>query len=637
MPRDVDTVTNAPAAGSAPATSAAGSSALVEARGGPAPKPGTLTRLFFDAVEKFDRPDALRFKAAGSFHSISHRQVAERVQHAALGLQELGMRRGDRIAVLSENRPEWAVADFACLAAGITDVPIYPTLPAEQLVHPLVDSESRAIFVSDAGQAAKIASVRDRLPALELVIGFDEPKAPGVDLTMAEVERRGAAVATEERLASYRKEALAARPDDLATLIYTSGTTGLPKGVMLTHDNFHSNVMAASCAVPFEGRDTALSFLPLSHVFERMAGHYLMWYTGTCIAYAESIETVPQDLTLVKPTLVLSVPRLYEKMYARVLESALAGGAVKKQIFFWARRVGDRWANEQLAGRKPGALLDAQYRLAQRLVFSKLQERTGGKLRYFVSGGAPLAPEINKFFYAAGLVILEGYGLTETSPVIAVNTPEHFRIGTVGRPVNGVEVRIAADGEILTRGPHVMKGYLNRPDATAEVIDADGWLHTGDIGVLDDGFLRITDRKKDMIVTAGGKNIAPQPIENLLKTNKYVSQAVMIGDRRKFPSVLIVPNFEQLDKWARYKKLAWSDHAQLLARPEVQAKMEQQVQKSLEGLARFEMPKKIALLEHDFSVERGELTPTLKVKRRVIDQQFKALIDSLYADDTRPE
>jgi long-chain acyl-CoA synthetase len=317
-------------------------------------------------------------------------------------------------------------------------------------------------------------------------------------------------------------------------------------------------------------------------------------------------------------------------MYARVLENALAGGAVKKRIFFWARAVADRWANERLAGRQPGGFLGLQYGLAQKLVFSKLQARTGGRLRFFVSGGAPLAPEINKFFYAAGLTILEGYGLTETSPVIGVNTPENFRIGTIGKPIDGVEVKIAPDGEILTRGPHVMKGYFNKPDATDEAIDDDGWFHTGDIGVLEDDFIRITDRKKDIIVTAGGKNIAPQPIENMVKTNKFVSQAVMIGDRRKFPVLLVVPNYEQLEKWAKLKNMIWTDRSQLLAMPAVNQMMEQEVRSKLTGLAPFEMPKKIALLGADFSVDTGELTPTLKVKRRVIEKNYKALIDSLY-------
>jgi len=364
-----------------------------------------------------------------------------------------------------------------------------------------------------------------------------------------------------------------------------------------------------------------------------MAGHYLMFHVGCSIAYAESIDTVPIDMQTVRPSLVLSVPRLYEKMYARVLENALAGGAVKKRIFFWARKVAEQWADVKLAGGEPAGVLAFKYRIAQKLVFSKLQARTGGRLRYFVSGGAPLAPEINKFFFAAGLVILEGYGLTETSPVIAVNSPVAFRIGTVGKPVPGSEVRIASDGEILTRGPHVMKGYYNKPGATAEAIDTEGWFLTGDIGEIHDDYLSITDRKKDIIVTAGGKNIAPQPIENMIKTNKYVSQAVMIGDKRKFPIVLVVPNWEQVEKYAKRKNIIWTDRKQLLTMPTIQLKMEKEVLKQLPTLANFERPKKVALLEHDFSIERGELTPTMKVKRRVIDKTYKSVIDKLYENE----
>jgi long-chain acyl-CoA synthetase len=598
--------------------------------------PDTLNRLFFDAVQRFDKPDALQVKVGGKYEPISHRTLAERVRRTALGLQALGVRPGDRVAILSENRPEWAIADYACLTSALADVPIYPNLPPEQVAYILRDSGTSAIFLSTAAQAEKIRQIRSACPALHLVVGFNTTRDPGVDLTMTELEAKGATSESTESIAAYRRAADMVRPDDLATIIYTSGTTGEPKGVMLTHDNIYSNVMASAVQIPFLGQDTCLSFLPLSHIFERMAGHYLMMQTGTSIAYAESIDTVPVNLTEVRPSLVLSVPRLYEKMYARVLDNALSGSAIKKRIFFWARGVADRWATEKLAGREPSGVLAIQYGIAQRLVFSKLNERTGGQLRYFVSGGAPLAPEINKFFYAAGLVILEGYGLTETSPVIAVNTPAAFRIGTVGKAVPGVEVTIAADGEICTRGPHVMKGYYNKPDATAEAIDEEGWFHTGDIGEIEDGFLRITDRKKDLIATSGGKKIAPQPIENKVKTNKYVSQAVMIGDKRKFPVLLIVPNWENLEKWARIKNLIWTDRAQLMQMPIVRAKIEKEVGKEMEGLARFEMPKKIALLENDFSVERGELTPTLKVKRRVIDQSYKSVIDALYADEQEP-
>jgi len=595
--------------------------------------PGTLTRLFFGALAH-DKPDALQVKVKGRYTPISSRTVGDRVRRVALGLQELGIQPGERVAIFSENRPEWAIADFACLTASLTDVPLYPNLPPEQAAYILNDSGAVAIFVSDAVQAAKIAQVRGKCTKLQHVITFAAEPHEGADHTFAQLEARGTAVDDENRRVRYRQNALAVNPDDVATLIYTSGTTGEPKGVMLTHDNLYSNVMTAAIQIPFAGKDVCLSFLPLSHIFERMAGHYLMFQVGCSIAYAESMDTVPIDMQTVRPTIVLSVPRLYEKMYARVLENALSGGAVKKRIFFWARAVAERWADVTLAGRTPRGLLALQYRIAQRLVFSKLQQRTGGRLRYFVSGGAPLAPEINKFFYAAGLVILEGYGLTETSPVITVNTPAAFRIGTVGKPVPGVEVTIAPDGEILTRGPHVMKGYYNKPDATREAIDPDGWFHTGDIGELRDGFLAITDRKKDIIVTAGGKNIAPQPIENALKTNKYISQAVVIGDKRKFPVVLVVPNWEQLEKWARIKNLLWTERAQLLEMPIVHAKIEKEVAGKLVGLAKFETPKKVAVLEHDFSIDSGELTPTLKVKRRVIDKTYRDVIDRLYQDES---
>jgi long-chain acyl-CoA synthetase len=598
--------------------------------GGPRPAHGTLTQIFFQAIETYDQPAAYQYKKDGAYHPISHKDVLRRVRHIALGLESIGVKRGERVGIMSENRPEWALADWACLCSGMTDVPVYPTLPAEQIVHPLNDSGATALFVSTPEQAAKAMQVRSQFTTVRTIISFVDAKPAGVDMTLAELEAKGASIDIADRAAAFKAGALAVQPGDLATLIYTSGTTGLPKGVMLTHDNVASNVAGSRSKVPVRPGDVALSFLPLSHIFERM-GDYLFFACGVSIAYAESIDAVPVNLGEVRPHFVMSVPRLFEKMYARVLENAVSGGAVKAAIFRWAAGVADKWADQKLAGREPSGLLAWKYGVAQKLVFSKLQARTGGRMRYFVSGGAPLNPTINKFFYAAGLKILEGYGLTETSPVIAVNSDDAFRIGTVGKPVAGSEVKIAEDGEILTRGPHVMKGYYNRPDATAEAIDSDGWFHTGDVGVLEDGFLRITDRKKDIIVTAGGKNIAPQPIENKIKESKYVSQAVMIGDKRKYPIVLIVPNWDNLEKWAGIKNLLWTERRQLLEMPMVVAKMDKEVRKQLVGLASFESPKKLGLLEHDFSIERGELTPKLSVKRKVVDAQYKGLIDSLYS------
>ncbi|MGI9075970.1 MAG: AMP-dependent synthetase/ligase [Gemmatimonadaceae bacterium] len=602
------------------------------ATGGPVTSPpGTLTRLFFDAVTMYDRPDALRFKAGAQWRSISHAVVEARVRHIARGLRAIGVNTGDHVAILSENRPEWALVDYGCLTAGIADVPIYPTLIPGQIAYILRDSRSIAIFVSTEEQARKVAEIRASVPAIGRVIGFTDG-LPGADMSLEQLEKKGAHGETADDIARYRKEALDVKPGDLATIIYTSGTTGEPKGTMLTHGNFYSNVQAVMSLVPMAHDDIALSFLPLSHSYERTVGHYLMHGSGVSVAYAESVDALLANFAEVRPTIVVSVPRIYEKIYARVLENALASGAIRKRIFFWARRVGDQWADERLAGRTPKGPLAFKYAIATRLVFSRLKARVGGHLRFFLSGGAPLSPEINKFFYSAGLMILEGYGLTETSPIISCNTPQHFRIGTVGRPIPGVDVKIASDGEILARGANIMLGYLNKPEETREAIDAEGWFHTGDIGELQDGFLLITDRKKDIIVTAGGKNIAPQPVENQARMNKYVSQAVMIGDKRKFPVMLVVPNFETLEMWAKLKNLSWTSRAQLLGQPLVKAKLEKEVLGSLRGLAKFEMPKKIALLDRDFSIEGGELTPTLKVKRRVIGQRHKALVDSLYVD-----
>ena len=601
---------------------------------GPTAK-GTLTRLFFDAIERHGhKAKAVACKpAGGAWRSLTHRDLEQRVRHAGLALQRLGVRRGDRVAILSENRPGWLVADFACLAVGASDVPLYPTLPARQLAYILKDSGAVAIFVSTAPQLAKILEIRPELPALRHVVAMDpDAQGPGV-VSLSDLYAMGAEADTGGAAARFRTEALTTRPDDVATIIYTSGTTGDPKGVMLTHDNIWSNVTSALESFFVGPEDSTLSFLPLSHIFERMAGHFLMFHAGATIHYAESIDTVPANLMEVGPTIVTSVPRLYEKMYARVLENALAGGPIKKRVFFWAKEIGERWADHRLAGHAVPTLLSQQYALAQRLVFSKLRARTGGHIRFFVSGGAPLPADIAKFFYAAGLPILEGYGLTETSPVICVNLLERVRIGTVGPPIHGVEVRIAPDGEILTRGRHVMQGYFNKPEATREALDAEGWFHTGDIGELDaEGCLRITDRKKDLIVTAGGKNVAPQPIEQMVKHNKYVANAVMLGDRRKFCIMLVVPNFDQLERWAVYKQLAFANHRGLIRLPEVQAKMEREVYKMLGDLAAYETPKKVLLLEHDFSIENGDLTPTLKVRRRIVEKKYQRQIDALYAE-----
>jgi long-chain acyl-CoA synthetase len=491
-----------------------------------------------------------------------------------------------------------------------------------------------AAFVSTAAQLDKVLEAKGNLSGLKHVIVFDSPAAAtgrrgeGI-VSLEAVEAKGRAAAAKHP--QWREEALEAEPDDLATLIYTSGTTGDPKGVMLSHYNIWSNVQAVLQMIPIGGGDECLSMLPLSHSYERMVD-YTLFQAGVIINYAESFDTVAANLGEVKPTVVLSVPRLYEKVYARVLENALSGSAVKRKIFFWAKRAGEQWATLALAGLPIPGGLKIKKALADRLVFSKLRGRTGGKIRFFVSGAAPLSADIAKFFYSAGLPVIEGYGLTESSPVLTLNPLDRIKLGTVGRAIPGVELNIAQDGEILARGPNIMKGYYKLPEASAETVDADGWLHTGDIGELDsDGYLKITDRKKELLKTAGGKYIAPQPIEMLVKRNKFVANAIMYGDRRKFPIILIVPNFDNLERWAQERGLTYASRAELLQLPDAQAKVEREVMSMLRELAKFETPKKVVMLEHDFTIENGELTPTLKVKRREVEKRYRGLIDGAYA------
>ncbi|HEX6938922.1 MAG TPA: long-chain fatty acid--CoA ligase [Longimicrobiales bacterium] len=590
---------------------------------------GTLVQLFFQAIDRHQRDDALRYFAGEEWRTLGHGELETRVRRLGLALQALGLKRGDRTALLSENRPEWAIADYASLCIGAQDVPIYATLPPNQIAFLLQDSATRLVFVSTAEQLAKIVEIWPELPALEHVVVFDaveveDERVKSLD-SMLELGRK-----EEEagRGRDFRARALEAAPDDVATIIYTSGTTGRPKGVMLTHQNIYSNTRAVEGAVDITAADVALSFLPLSHILQRTVD-YVLFDRGVSIAYVASFDRVAQSMLEVRPTVVVSTPRVYEKVYAKVM----AARGVKRRLVRWAQRVGQRWADARLGGRRPGLWLRVRHALADALVFAKIREAVGGRIRFFISGGAPLNPDIARFFYSAGVLILEGYGLTETSPVTNVNTPTEFRLGTVGKPVPGTEIMIAADGEILVRGPQVMKGYFNQPEATAEVIDEDGWFHTGDVGEIDeDGFLRITDRKKDLIVTAGGKNVAPQPIENAIKASRYVLEAVMLGDRRPYPIVLVVPDFEQLIPWAKAQGITETRPGELIRDARVRRKVEEEVARRLTGFARYEIPKKVGLLEDEFSIERGELTPTLKVRRRVVEEHFREVVEALYGE-----
>ena len=590
----------------------------------------TVCDLFYRSVDTYRKPEHLKYKKDGSWHAVSSEELRAAVEETSMGLRSLGVGRGDKVAIVSENRPEWAFADLATLCLGGADATIYPTLTPPQVQYILEDSESKVVFVSSATQAAKVNEVRARLPRLQHVVRFDRAPVPGTT-SLDELRARGREALVADRDAVRRRAAEVTR-DDLATLIYTSGTTGDPKGVMLTHGNLVHNVLAAEKVFPMVNQEwTALSFLPLCHSFERTAGHNFMLHAGVTIAYAESVEKVPENMQEVRPSIMCSVPRLYEKMYARVNEKVASDPPLRQRIFRWAIGVGRRVFAHTVARTEPGALLKLQFALADRLVFSKIKARTGGRLRLFISGGAPLAREIAEFFGAAGMLVCEGYGLTETSPVITCNYPGRVKPGTVGLPLEHVEVRIAGDGEILTRGPHVMKGYYRKPEATAEAIDQDGWFHTGDIGFVDaDGCLVITDRKKDIIVTSGGKNIAPQPIENRLKTNKFFAEVVMIGNKRNFPAALVVPNFEALETWARQGGMTVGGREELVRRPEVLAHYRGLVDAMTTDLAQFEKIKKIALLTKEFTQESGELTPTLKVKRRVVEERFKPMIDAMY-------
>jgi len=590
----------------------------------------TIPELFLTAVRERPRPDCFSYRDhTGQYVDVSSEEAHRRVRALRFGLKSLGIKRGAKVALLAENRLEWALADLAILCAGAVTVPIYPTLLPDTIEFILTDCQPAAIFVSNQEQAEKIHGIREGLPFLQDVIAFDETDLPNI-MPLAKLMQIGNNVVSDNP-PPPSEDCLAVDPDDLASIIYTSGTTGNPKGVMLSHWNFVSNVLAATEIIKVSPDDRCLSFLPLSHVFERMGGFFTMLYGGVGIAYAERMDTVPRDMQDVHPTVVVSVPRLYEKIYARVLGMAMAGSPLKKNIFFWAREVGLRWGRLKREGEPIPFLLRFQFALADRLVFKKLRARTGGKLRFFVSGGAPLAPKINEFFYAAGLIVMEGYGLTETSPVLTANSFENYKIGSVGKVAPGTEIRIAEDGEIMARGPQIMMGYFNNEAATRAVLADDGWFATGDIGHLDEeGFLFITDRKKDVIVTAGGKNIAPQPIEEAIKVNKFVTQALVIGDKKPYLSCLIAPNLETVKDYAIKRRISFTTDAGLLSHPDVKALFADQIDKINAKLPSFNQVKEFALVDREFTLENGELTPTLKIKRWVVMDKYRALIDTLY-------
>lgn len=591
--------------------------------------PRTLVDVF-RRLETLGKPDLLLHKKDGKWQPVSSSDFAASVRAVAGAFGTLGVPDGGAVVLLSENRPEWPQLDFACQCYGAVLVPIFPTMVADQAEYIVRDCGATVAFASTSEQAAKLLAAQPKCPKLKHVFVFDHAGGGGKPFSRLLDEGRKA---NEASPGEFDERAGARKPSDLATIIYTSGTTGEPKGAMLTQDNFISNVLAGCSVLPFDPGSVALSFLPLSHVFERLL-EYCYYHRGATVAFAESIDKLRDNLGEVNPHIFGAVPRVYEKVHARVIEKVDAGPPAKKRLFEAALAVGKEVLALRAEKKTPGGVLALQHFLFERLVYRKIREALGSRFRFAVSGGAPLAKDLAEFFWAIGVEVYEGYGLTETSPVIAVNGPAAWRLGTVGRILPGVECRIAADGEILTRGPHVMKGYYGKPEATAEAIDPDGWFHTGDIGVIDgDGFLRITDRKKEIIVNSNGKNIAPAPIEGALKGDPFVSQPVVIGDRRKFLSCLIVPNFEKLKDWATKNGLSGLSDEELLKDPRVLAIYQGIVDRWNAGKPHEQVINRFALLPAELTIEGGELTPTLKVKRRIVDQRYKAVIDGLYDGD----
>ena len=595
-----------------------------------ADEPQTLGELFRQAAEKRPRPNALNYKTGGEWKAISSAEMISRSENIALGLHALGVRRNDRAALLSANSPEWTLADAGCQFCGVIDVPVYTTLAANQVCYIVNDSGAKVFFLQDWQAYERVGGVLSECRTIEKLIFFnpDGVRAENA-MSLAELENLGARLKAEQP--ELIKELSAQiKPEDVATLIYTSGTTGEPKGVMLTHANIISNVIDAGENFTFSEKDKPLSVLPLSHVFER-SGMYLYIFNGMAVHYAESIEKVPDNLREVQPTIFVGVPRIFEKVYAKAKEKSASESRLKEKIFDWAIEIGKEYARRVEHKQPIPRLLAVKHAIADKLVFRKLREFFVCNLRSCITGGAALSDDIYYIFTGAGVSIMQGYGLTETSPVISTNNPMFSRAGSVGKPLRNNEVRIAADGEIEASGPGVMLGYYNKPQATREAFTADGWFKTGDIGKIDaDGFLIITDRKKELFKTSGGKYIAPAPIEQMIKASRFVNQVVLVGDERKFPAALIVPNFESLENYVKLKGIEVGSRAEMCRHPRVLNLFERQVEALTRDLSPFEKVKKIAVLEDELTVEGGELTPTLKVKRRVVSEKYRDVIEKIY-------
>jgi long-chain acyl-CoA synthetase len=578
----------------------------------------TLNEIFFSIVGR-NRERVMLHRPATQWVPVSAKELYRNVVGVSRELVRWGLAKGDRVAILAENRPEWTIADFACQLLGIVSVPIYATLTAEQSAFILTDCGARVVFVSSERQLRKIEAVRGQTHVEKVVVM--DPVETAHAFHMERIMLAGPNERDQELDAGARK----ITSDDPATIIYTSGTTGVSKGVRLTHGNLASNIEFSLKGFDIHEGELSLSFLPLSHVTARHVDFALL-YNGVTLAYCPFLDQLPKALLEVRPTIFVAVPRVYEKIHAQA--DLMAKGFPKELIFRWALSIGASQRSKILAGEMPSS---SAWALANKLVYEKVRQGMGGRVKVFISGGAPLGRELAEWYARVGIRIHEGYGLTETSPVIAVNTPKNHKIGTVGKPLGNVEVRIADDGEILVRGPSVFKGYWKRPDETENAF-VDGWFKTGDIGNLDaGGYLSVTDRKKDLIKTSGGKFIAPQPIENSLKHNALIAEAVVLGDKRKFPAVLISPYFPLLEDWARNNQVPFSSRADLTANPKVQALYEGIIEDFNQNLARFEKLKKVVLIAEEFSAEHGTLTPTMKLRRRAIEERYRAIIDEMYA------
>ncbi|MBW3612692.1 MAG: long-chain fatty acid--CoA ligase [Chloroflexi bacterium] len=600
-----------------------------------------LVHLVHRTVERHPDREAIRWKRAkgrgegsteGGWESRTYRELWDWITELSLGLRDLGLGDGDAVAIMSRTRAEWPVSDLAALATGAITAPIYPQSEPNQAAFILNNVGANAIFVENAQQAAKIATIRDQVPTLEHVITMDPSgKFPDGTLTLDDVMARADDDATNRRLWREGWEAIPA--DRTATVIHTSGTTANPKGAMLTHANIIFNYQAVLQVIDVTEDDLFLSWLPMSHIFERVAGEFLPLGVGSTVAYAEPlIERLAQNMADVSPTIMAAVPRFYERVYGRVRSTIESGSPTKQKIFGWAMGVGAQRYDNHVAGRANSPWLKVQLKLADVLVFKKIRARTGGNIKYLVSGSAPLSREVGEFFYGMGLLILEGYGLTETSPFVSINRPHDFLFGTVGTPAPSTEVKIdEATGEICVRGPQVMQGYLNNPEETAKAIDSEGWFHTGDIGELDEiGRIRITDRLKNIIVLGNGKNVSPGPMEAAMSASKFIAQAVILGDNQPYTGALIAPDFEELEAWAAANGMAELPPEQLIERREVQKLIDGEVKRALDGFAIYERPRRTALLPRALSEEDGELTPTLKTKMRVVQSNWKDKIAYLF-------